>query len=103
LIDALRIQLILKGVIKQSEWDAIEESIAINYVEDNYFSELKEAEIIKERVEALNIVNEFVGQYYSKAWVRRTILKQTDEDIRKIQDEIEGEKKDEPDDDDLDI
>ena len=103
LIDALRIQLILKGIIKQSEWDAIEESIAINYVEDNYFSELKEAEIIKERVEALNIVNEFVGQYYSKAWVRRTILKQTDEDIRKIQDEIEGEKKDEPDDDDLDI
>jgi len=102
LIDALRIQLILKGIIKQSEWDAIEESIAINYVEDNYFSELKEAEIIKERVEALNIVNEFVGQYYSKGWVRRTILKQTDEEIRKIQDEIEDEKKDEPD-DDLDI
>lgn len=101
LIDALRIQLILKGIIKQSEWDTIEESIAINYVEDNYFSELKEAEIIKERVEALNIVNEFVGQYYSKAWVRRTVLKQTDEDIRKIQDEIEDEKKDEP--DDLDI
>jgi hypothetical protein len=102
LIDALRIQLILKGIIKQSEWEAIEESIAIDYVEDNYFSELKEAEIIKERVEALNIVNEFVGQYYSKAWVRRTILRQTDEDIRQIQDEIETEKKEEPE-DDLDI
>lgn len=102
LIDALRIQLILKGIIKQSEWEAIEESIAIDYVEDNYFSELKEAEIIKERVEALNIVNEFVGQYYSKAWVRRTLLRQTDEDIRQIQDEIETEKKEEPE-DDLDI
>lgn len=102
LIDALRIQLILKGIIKQSEWEAIEESIAVDFVEDNYFSELKEAEIIKERVEALNIVNEFVGQYYSKAWVRRTILHQTDEDIRQIQDEIEAEKKEEPDDLDFD-
>jgi hypothetical protein len=102
LIDALRIQLILKGIIKQSEWEVIEESIAVDFVEDNYFSELKEAEIIKERVEALNIVNEFVGQYYSKAWVRRTILHQSDEDIRQIQDEIEAEKKEEPDDLDFD-
>ncbi len=99
LIDALRIQLILKGIIKQSEWEAIEESISIDFVEDNYFSELKEAEIIKERVEALNIVSEFVGQYYSKAWVRRSILRQSDEDIRQIQNEIEDEKKEEPDDD----
>ena len=103
LIDALRIQLILKGIIKQSEWNAIEENISIDYIEDNYFSELKEAEIIKERVEALNTINEFVGQYYSKAWVRRNILRQSDEDIKKIQDEIETEKKEEPDDDELDI
>jgi len=102
LIDALRIQLLLKGIIKQSEWDTIEESFAIDYIEDNYFSELKEAEILKERVETLNTLDEFVGKYYSKAWVRKNILQQSDEDIRRIQEEIEKEAKEEPDEDDLD-
>lgn len=103
LLDALRIQLILKGIVKQVEWEEIEEDIFINYVEDNYFSELKEAEITKERIETLNIMDEFVGRYYSKAWVRRNILQQSDEEIKKIADEIEQEKKEEPDDDELDI
>ena len=102
LIEALRIQLILKGIIKQSEWETLEETFVVDFIEDNYFSELKEAEILKERVETLNIMDEFVGKYYSKAWVRKNILQQSDEDIREIQKEIEIEKKEEPD-DELDI
>ena len=102
LIEALRIQLILKGIIKQSEWDTLEESFVVDFIEDNYFSELKEAEILKERVETLNTLDEFVGKYYSKAWVRKNILQQSDEDIRRIQEEIEKEAKEEPDEDDLD-
>ena len=103
LLEALRIQLILKGILKQSEWETLEETFVVDFIEDNYFSELKEAEIIKERIEALNVMDEFVGKYYSKAWVRRNILQQSDEDIRKIQDEIDQEAKEEPDEDDLDV
>lgn len=98
LLDALRVQLLLKGIIKQSEWQDIEESISVDYIEDNYFSELKEAEIIKERIETLNIMDEFVGKYYSSNWVRKNILHQTDEDIKLIDKEIEDEGGDEDED-----
>ena len=91
LLDALRVQLILKGIIKQNEWMEIEDSISIDYLEDNYFSELKEFEILRERVETLNIVNEFIGKYYSQKWVRNNILRQTDEDIERIDKEIADE------------
>jgi len=104
LLDALRIQLILKGIIKQGEWTNIQEGIAIDFVEDNYFSELKEAEIIKERIETLNLMDEFVGKYYSKAWVRRNILQQKDEDIEKMDQEIKDEAEEDGGDDlDMDI
>jgi hypothetical protein len=100
LLDALRIQLILKGIIKQAEWNSIQEDIAVDFIEDNYFSELKESEIIKERIETINLMDEFVGKYYSRAWVRRNILKQNDEDIDKMDQEIKDEGGDE---DDMDI
>ena len=100
LLDALRIQLILKGIIKQAEWNSIQENIAIDFIEDNYFAELKESEIIKERIETVNLMDEFVGKYYSKAWIRRNILKQNDEDIEKMDQEIKDEGGDE---DDMDI
>ena len=69
----------------------IEDSISIDYLEDNYFSELKEFEILRERVETLNIVSEFIGKYYSQKWVRNNILRQTDEDIERIDKEIADE------------
>lgn len=90
-LDALRTQLILKGVIAKSEWDSIAESINIDFVEDNYFSELKEYEIMRER---LNMAQEFenlVGKYYSVKWLRSNILRQTDEDIDRMNKEIEDE------------
>ena len=93
LLDALRIQLILKGIIKQSEWNQIEDSISVDYIEDNYFSELKEFEILRERIETLNVLGEFVGKYYSTKWVRNNILRQTDEDIDRIDKEIADEPK----------
>jgi hypothetical protein len=91
LLDALRIQLILKGIVKQSEWNQIEDSVSIDYIEDNYFSELKEFEILRERIETLNTLGEFVGKYYSEKWVRNNILRQTDEDIERIDKEIADE------------
>ena len=91
-IEALKVQLILKGVIEPKDWPVIEESINVDFVEDNYFAELKEFEILRERLEMLQLVEEQIGQYYSREWVRRNILHQSDEDIETIDDQIEKEK-----------
>ena len=91
-IQALKVQLILKGVIEPKDWANIEESINVDFIEDNYFSELKEFEILRERLEMLQLVEEQIGQYYSREWVRRNILHQSDEDIQTIDDQIDKEK-----------
>ena len=91
-IEALKVQLILKGVIEPKDWALIEESINIDFIEDNYFAELKEFEILRERLEMLQLVEEQIGKYYSREWVRRNILHQSDEDIETIDDQIEKEK-----------
>ena len=95
LLEALRIQLILKGVISQSDWEEISENISIDFIEDNYFSELKENEILKERIDMLEALSEHVGKFYSTKWIRNNILRQTDEDIERINAEIAEEEPEE--------
>jgi hypothetical protein len=91
IVGALRIQLILKGVITESDWSGIEEKININFLEDNYFSELKEFEILRERLEMAQQMEDLVGKYVSNKYVRQVILKQSDEDIDRLDVEIEEE------------
>lgn len=91
-MQALKIQLILKGIVSRDDWEWMKEEIVIDYISDSYFSELKEAEILRERVNTLRELDEFVGKYYSVDWVRKNILKQNDEDIEDIDKEIEDEK-----------
>jgi hypothetical protein len=90
--ELLRTQLILKGIISKDDWDLeIKENIAIDFLSDSYFAELKETEMIRERFGMLNELDTFVGSYISKQWVRKNILMQTDEDIERIEKEIEEE------------
>lgn len=103
LVDPLRIQLILKGVITESDWPEIEESINIDFLEDNYFSELKEFEILRERLEMAQQMEDLVGKYVSNKYVRRVILKQSDEDIDRLNVEIEEEGGEEGEGDDMDF
>lgn len=91
LMDALRIQLILKGVITEKDWNIIEESVNISFLEDNYFAELKEFEILRERLEMSQMLEDIVGKYISDKYVRTVILKQSDEDIDRLDKEIEEE------------
>jgi hypothetical protein len=97
LLEALRIQLILKGVISQNDWQEIAENIAIDFVEDNYFAELKENEILKERIDMLDSLSDHIGKFYSTKWIRNNILRQTDEDIERINVEIAEEEPEESD------
>ena len=91
--DLLKTQMILKGIITDEDWKTIKEYIIYDFQDDNHFQELKDMEILKERIEALNNVNEFVGTYYSVDYIRRYILRQSDTEIEEIDKQIEDEKK----------
>ena len=91
--DLLKTQMILKGIITDEDWKTIKEYIIYDFQDDNHFQELKDMEILKERIEALNNVNEFVGTYYSVEYIRRYILRQSDTEIEEIDKQIEDEKK----------
>lgn len=96
LIDCLRVQLLLKSIITEDDWDTIKENIAIDFAEDNFFSELKEFEILRERMAMLDTVAPHVGRYFSDAWVRANILRQNAQDIERIDAEIKKETPAEP-------
>lgn len=87
-LDLLRIQLILKGVIDEKDWDEIKSKLRIDFQRDNYFTELKEFEILRERLTMLGEVQPHVGKYFSENWVRKTILRQSDEDVEQMNTEI---------------
>ena len=91
--DLLKTQMILKGIITDEDWKSIKEYIIYDFQDDNHFQELKDMEILKERIDALNNVNEFVGTYYSVEYIRRYILRQSDTEIEEIDKQIEDEKK----------
>ncbi len=90
----LKTQLLLKGIITEGDWNEWKESIAFNYIEDNYFSELKQSEMLRERFEMLGNLDEYVGKYISNEWIRKNILRQTDDEIEEIQKQIDQETKD---------
>jgi hypothetical protein len=90
--DILRTHLVLKGIVTTDEWDNnVNEYLIINYARDNYFSELKEAEIMRERIDTLNAVKDHIGVYFSREWARKHILKQSEEDIKEIKNQIRAE------------
>lgn len=89
--ETLRVQLIVKGIINPDEWDDISYDIRFDFKEDNNFAELKDAELINNRISTLQNIDNFVGKYYSVDWVRRNVLMQTDEDIKEIEKQIQAE------------
>ena len=89
--DILKTQLVLKGIITIEDWVKIKEHIQYSFLKDGYFAELKNAEILRERLGLANEVSPYVGKYYSVEYVRKHILQQTDEDILEIDSQIAGE------------
>ena len=90
--DLLKTQLILKGIITPEDWDHIKEFIIYDFQNDNHFQELKEMEILQERLALLQVVNDYVGTYYSTEYVRRYVLRQSDTEIEEIDRQIEDER-----------
>jgi hypothetical protein len=88
-LKALEKQLILTGVIADSEWNDIKNKIHFDFQVDNYFAELKESEIITNRINTLSLIDPFVGKYYSEEWVKKNILQLTDEDVKQMDVEMQ--------------
>ena len=86
-------QLVLRGVITPSEWKDIQDKIRYDFMKDNYFEELKQAEILRERLTTLRDTEDYVGKYFSREWVIKNVLHFTDDDIKDMMKQIEREKK----------
>ena len=92
--DMLKTQLILKNVITPEDWETIREHIQYDFLYDNQFAELKESELMNERLGTLATIEPYIGKFYSNDFVRRKILRQTDAEIIEIDEQIEQEIKD---------
>jgi hypothetical protein len=88
-MDILRVQLLLKGVMTEQDWRELKIDINFVFNTDNYFWDLKEAEILAERLKMISIVDPYVGKYFSSAYIRKNILRQTEEDVRVMDKEME--------------
>ena len=90
--DILRTQLILKNVVTPEEWDAMSDHIQYDYLYDNHFAELKDAELMQERLGILASADPYIGKYFSVDYVRRKVLRQTDQEIIEQDVQIAAEK-----------
>ena len=89
--ELLRVQLLLKGIIKEDDWYDIKDAMEYVWTKDSHFAELKNNEILRERLEVLSSLDEYVGKYFSNEWVRKNVLRQTQEEIEELDKQIKAE------------
>ena len=98
-LEILKKQLIMKGLITEDDWNEWKNDIVIDFTRDNHFTELKDAELLRERLQTLDQVSQYVGDYFSKEWVMKNVLQFNDDDIKQVEkqsDEEEPEQNDAP-------
>ncbi len=89
--DMLRTQLILKNIVTPEDWEEISDHVQYDFLYDNQFAELKESELLNERLGTLATIEPYIGKYYSTEWVRRKVLRQTDAEMEEMDEQIEQE------------
>ena len=89
--DILKTHLVLKEIVTGEEFDKIKDFIQYEFATDNHFTELKEAEILRERLDTLGGIADYIGKYYSNEYVRKYVLRQSEEDIKIIDAQIQDE------------
>ena len=92
--DMLKTQLILKNIVTPEDWEVLSEHIQYDFLYDNQFAELKETEMMNERLGTLAQIEPYIGRFYSQEWVRKNVLRQTDGEIEELDEQIEQEIKD---------
>ena len=91
----LKTQLILKGVIAEDDWQGIKENLSYNYIKDGHYAEMRDMDLLRDRLEILNTVEPYIGQYFSKLYVQKHVFRMTDDEIDKMQKEMDAAPSDE--------
>ena len=89
--DLLRTQLILKGVINENDWKSVKERINYDFLQDGHFAELKQSEMLLERLRIADAMRDYVGKYYSVEYIRKNVLRQNEREIEEIDNQIKKE------------
>lgn len=95
-LEILRKQLVLKGTITNEDWEVWRNELVVDFVSDNHFAELRNAELVRERLQTLDMTQQYVGEFYSKEWVFKNILNLSQEEMEEMkkqmaQEEADGE------------
>jgi hypothetical protein len=100
----LKKQLLLKGICTEQDWNSWKNDIQVDFIRDNHFSELKDSELLRERLGTMDQVTQYVGEYFSREWVMKNVMMMSDDDIDEMKKQVEAENaKSDDADDDLDI
>ena len=87
----LRKQLIMKGIITEQDWEQWKHQVGVDFQRDNHFTELKDAELLTNRLQTLDQISQYVGEYFSREWVMKNVMHFSEEDIQNMKDEVESE------------
>ena len=89
--DILRKQLILKGIITDADWNLWKNDITVDFLRDNHFTELKDSEILQNRLNTMDQISQYVGEYFSREWVMKNVMQMSEEDIDEMKAQVEAE------------
>jgi len=92
--DILRTQLVLKGIIAESDWYIVRDTLQYDFLQDGHFAELKQTELMRERLALANEMREYIGKFYSVNYIRKNVLKQSDREIEEMDKQIKKEIRD---------
>ena len=100
--EILRKQLILKGIITDGDWNLWKNDITVDFLRDNHFAELKDSEILQNRLNTMDQISQYVGEYFSREWVMKNVMQMSEEDIDEMKAQVEAENESGGDDADAD-
>ena len=89
--DILKTQLLLKGIITPDDWETMQEHIQYDFLQDGHFAELKEAELLNDRIQTLDAIQSYIGTFFSKEYVLKNVLRLNDAEIDQMRDQIKKE------------
>ena len=89
--DIMRTQLILKGIINEDDWHTVRDHLQYDFLQDGHFAELKQTEMLRERLALANEMRDYIGKFFSVEYVRKNVLKQNDREIETMDKQIKNE------------
>jgi len=88
--------LLLKGVIAEEDWPSIRDNISYQYLKDGHYAEMRDMDLLRDRLDILNTIEPYIGEWFSKEYVRKHVFRMTEDEIKDMDDQIEDEPEPEP-------